>query len=257
VGQPEGEDQQGGRVKPKPAPASLVWHELPTFDQLLEQSQIKVAALRLRLADVPCWRCPDNTVRYEAEGAESAIAAVPSDTHPDAPDKPVTALSLLDKQIGINAAAAKQNVDTIKAMSEPLRAGVELWKAAWDRQETRLGKLEATFDRMLAVLEAGLTHQHERELAVKKQAAAVELRGKTLEVVKQQLPAIVSKWGLTKKAQLAVDLVSSLDPAMVQALIDSDVLTEQQTRDLQELRASVANHTPPTEQPKPPSGDDN
>jgi hypothetical protein len=226
-------------MKPKKAPSSLEWHELPTFDHLKEQSGIKVAALRLRLAEVPCWRCEDNSVRYELEAAEAAIADTPGvlleqQSANDSEATP-TVLGLLNAQIQIGAQAAKQHAETIKAMQAPLMAGVEMCRLSSDRQEKRLSALEATFDRMLASIEQGATSQHERDLAVKKQEASAQLRQQTFGLVKTQLPAIVNKWSITSKATMALGLIESLDPKMVQAFLDGGILSDEQAEALRKL----------------------
>jgi hypothetical protein len=229
-------------MKPRKAPSSLEWHELPTFDHLLEQSKLKVAALRLLLADVPCWRCEDNSVRYDLEASDAAIAdsilnekALVNDV-----DAQPTVLGILNAQIQIGAQAAKQHAETIKAMGEPLKLGVEMCRASSELRETRLSNLEATFDRMLAAIELGATSQHERDLAIKKHDAAAALREKTFGLVKTQLPTIVNKWGLTTQATMALQLIQSLDPKMVSAFLEGGILTEEQAAALRKLSTKPA-----------------
>jgi hypothetical protein len=229
-------------MKPKKAPSSLQWHELPTFDHLKEQSGLKVAALRLLLADVPCWRCEDNTVRYDLEASDAALASsVLAETKAvnDVDTQP-TVLGLLNAQIQIGAQAARQHAETIKAMQAPLMAGVEMCRLSSDRQEKRLSALEATFDRMLAAIETGATSQHERDLALKKHDASAALREKTFGLVKTQLPSIVNKWGLTTQASMALQLVQSLDPKMVSAFLEGGILTDEQAAALRKLSTKPA-----------------
>lgn len=220
-------------MKPKKAPADLEWHELPTFDTLLGLSRLKVSLLRLKLADVPCWKCVDNTVRYDCDAAELAIA---ESVDAKAENGDITAMGLLDKQIQINERSAKQQVELLKAMSEPLRMGMEMWLKAWERQEKRLGNLEGNIDRMYAVIESGLTSEHERELAMKKHDASVELRGKTFNLLKEQGPKIIDKWAMTTKARVAVELIDSLDPDVVDSILATDILEPDQMEKLRQLR---------------------
>jgi hypothetical protein len=259
-------------VRPATATEGLDFEALPTFDDLRDQSGLKTAQLRRLLASVPCWRCRDNSVRYDAEAAAAALArpwrsaelgALEGDDDDDdddddePPKRRPRYLRQADENARISAALSKQALDVMRAMGEPLRQGLELWKASSLRQEARLEKHEANFDRMTLLIQELLTAQNDREIAKQRAEAAADMRKRSVALLESMLPSLVEKWGLTAQASLALELVGSLDPQLIAIVLESGTLTEKQTAILQQLRTQLAKRAPAPAASEPPKGESN
>lgn len=257
-------------------PKGLDWKALPTLEDLqAENPAVKVAELRKALSGVTCYRCADKTLRYDREPAEAAVAAIELAKSDDRVEK-VDLLFLFNKTLSILEGVRRDGKDTIKAMQHPLEKGLELidrgikmLESLLARIEGRLTKHEDDWDRMVKLTEELITAQHSRELQLRKQSEAEKNRGKMVSVVEQNVPTLLSKWGTTREAGLALEFIGSLDPLIAKAFVDSGVLDEKQTAQatallglLEQRKAAKAkaeqakagaNGAPPPAPPPPPS----
>lgn len=258
-------------MKPQPVPEGLEWEGLPTIDELKEQSGIKIAQLRLLLAPVTCFKCPDNRVRYDELAAAEAIsgASVDDDDEQIATFKADGGMSLvfhvLNKVLAILGAMGREKNETIKAMGEPLRAGVELLVKEAGELRKRTGELEENRDKVFRLIEDALSARNDREIKAEREKASIAIRKDLVDTLKGQVPSIVQKWGLTQRASMALDFLGSLDPRVVDGVIASGVLDAKQMAILEQLRvtlpakdsdpATSSPGEPPAEESKPNGGE--
>jgi hypothetical protein len=243
-------------LKAATAPDELEWDELPTFDELVTRTGMSRPKLRAMLTKVPCWRCTDNSVRYSEPEATEALSGAAVDDSEHEPEAKIDLLYLFNKMLGIMAAREKDTRELIKVMGEPLRSGIELWKESSTLQSTRLGDLEKNWDRMVKLVEEGLTAQNDRDIAAQRFKAQQQMRVDAFALVKDQVPSIVQKWGLTSQASTAITFIQSLDPGLIDMVLELGQLTDEQQAMLKQLRASMparpvpAPSSAPTEPPQ-------
>lgn len=252
-------------MKPVTAPDDLEFELLPTFDQLKEESGWKLARLRVALSSVPCWKCSDNTVRYDAAAAAEAISGAAAEVESEESSAVSVSmlktdggvsmvLLVLNKVLGILGSQQKEKNETIKAMGEPLRVGVEMLQKAAERLEKRSSELEENRDRVFKLIEEALTARNDRELAQKREESLMAIRAEMVAMVKDQVPSIVQKWALTTQASKAVEFMQSVDPALIETIVASGALEPHQLQMLQELRASMKVAAPAEPTKEAPNG---
>lgn len=265
-------------MKPTPLPEGNQWAEWPTLEVLQTESGLKVSALRARLAPLPCYRCPDKSVRYEPEASRRAVYADASparssfedDEDDDTGDagagddkQPANMAQLFFLALRMLADQRRESATTIRAMQEPLQAGLSLIREAMGTQAARLAHLEGVWDRMISVSEEMLATQSNRASSERTAEHTRALRQKTFELVKEQLPTLLNKWNLTTRAGLALEFLGSMDPAVLDMVVGSGVLTPEQMTTLERLRASLpkkpapAPAEPPQSESEPPRHTEN
>jgi hypothetical protein len=264
-------------VKPTALPPDTVWQEWPTLETLHAETGLSVGKLRMRLVRVPCYRCPDKSVRYNPAIAREAITAyehgaisgvVDAEDEDDAAEAPTRASNdngnvsidanvLLLRMLGDSR---KDKADAIRAMQAPLETGLTMMKEAMaiqvatnSIQSKRLEHLEGLWDRMVELSEAMIASAAQRELVDRTHADSLALKKRTFELVKDQLPAMLGRWTLTTEASLAMDFLGSLNPMILDHVIESGVLDPDQVAKLTKLRAQLAlrQKKPANDVPKP------
>lgn len=250
-------------MKPGTLPEGAAWHEWPRLELLQVESGVSISKLRVKLAGVPCYRCPDKSVRYEPGAARSALYDREDDDEDD--DDDGTGISaeglstnggafavlamLIREQMRATAETRKERQDTIRVMQAPLELGLKMIEAATATSSKRLEHLESVWDRMIETSEAMIAAQHSRAMLDQKQADTSAMRKNGLALLDKHGPMLMNKWQLTREAQMALQFLGSLDPKIVDVVAATGVLTPEQTELLARLRASFAKHQPPAEQP--------
>lgn len=263
-------------MTPKPLPKKYEksWRKWPSFDDLRGQyPELKVHQLRGLLGSVPCFRCPDQTARYIAEDAAKALlnapvqpaaAAAPATPPPPTPPTPSSrrrrrerddedddddrddielaepkvydAMILFRQCLVLCNDMRQTQVDLANSMQEPLKLGLQLVREQTEMMVARLKHLESVSDRMTTVTESLLSEQAGRELAKLREESAVKLRGKAFEIAAGYVPTIVENFKPTAQATAALEAVSTLEPEVLDAIVDSDEATESQRAAWTKLR---------------------
>jgi hypothetical protein len=233
-------------LKPTTVPDGVAWEALPTFDVLQKRSKLKVSALRVKLADVPCWRCPDNSVRYEESAAAEALGepdAVELDEHEDelaGIDSRDRALMFLLREVLKQLGDARRyNSDVIAAMKAPLERGMELQEKLFSRLMDRLAKHEGDWDRVVKLTEDLMTAQLDRELKAKQVDASIKLRTEALGTVNENLPKFIDRYMVSAEATAALEFMASLPDQLFDIVTETDVLTDEQKAVLGKLRKGL------------------
>lgn len=210
-------------------PKGEPFDHLPTFDALKERSGLKAYALRVRLKAVPCFKCADNSVRYDEAAAAEALEPDPTGDELEDSDAPATgdpvqtALHTTNKTLALFASTVRTLNDTIKVMGEPQKRGIELVDAAVAVLTARLEKYDAQWDRMVLLLEELQSTQAEREAKQQRATEQAAMRKDTFEMAKKVLPDALEKFALTFEATAALDLLRSVDPDILEGLLKPDV----------------------------------
>jgi hypothetical protein len=232
---------------------SNTWQSWPTFDVLHAESDMKIGVLRSRLVAVPCYRCPDKSVRYEPEAAQTAMfgnfSEAANDDDDDQDDeagdgsdgqKPIGIITLTRELMKMLGESRKDRSDVIRVMQQPLDTGIRLLEAVVGVQAARLATLEAQWSRMLVTTEEMIAASHGREATERQAAHSREYKLKAWDFVKENVPTVLGKWSLTTEATMALNLIASLDPKIVDSVVAAGVLDQDQIAVLMRLRESLA-----------------
>jgi hypothetical protein len=244
-------------MKPAPLPEdaakSEAWRGWPKLEQLHAETGLKVSELRAKLVEVPCYRCPDKSVRYEPEAARAAVFAFDDDDDQDDDaeaagiDKELSNVEnthdvyklLCRELLRALREERKDRGELVRSMQAPLDRGLSLIETTIGRQATRLEHLEGVWDRMLKATEDLMSAQAVREVANKQAAHSQKMKEESFGFVKEHLPTMLDRWRLTGEAALAVQFLGSLDPKIVDAVIATGVLDAEQTATLGKLRTAL------------------
>jgi hypothetical protein len=241
-------------MKPAPLPddvaKSEAWRGWPKLEQLHAETGLKVTELRAKLVDVPCFRCPDKSVRYEPEAARAAVFAFEDDDEQDDDAEIARDLEGLDNKDDVykllcrellrnQREERKDRAELIRSMQAPLDRGLQLIEATITRQGARLGELEGVWDRMLLTTETLMSNQTARDLQQKQALHSQKMKEDSFNFVKVHLPTMLDRWQMTGEAALAVEFLASLDPKIVDAVVATGVLDAQQTAMLTKLRTAL------------------
>jgi hypothetical protein len=237
-------------MKPLKLPKDLEWQSLPTFEDLQKRATIRIPALRVRLLDVKCYRCPDNTVRYDEAEAAAALAEAPCESDAvsaiddDADeleqlrsfgggaaqglphDQPISLLALFRMVLGMLADQRKDRADVIKSMQQPLETGLKLTDLMVDKLMARLSKYEDDADDMTRLMREIMDASTDRDLKIKKTEQSIRLRGDMGEMIKKNAPLALQKWTLTREATLAVEVLGSIDPKVFDFVVTPDFIAD-------------------------------
>lgn len=245
-------------MKPKPLPRSIAkdeWESWPTLDELrLKRPDMKLHKLRTLLRDVTCYRCPDQTARYVQEEIDELIEeekdldetvreAVESDGKPSPQlfemmmfREAMRGMSELLKGMG---EMRKMIGDLSTAATEPMKLGLQLLKDNTDMLRARVDHFEGFHDNTLALYEALASQQTTRDLQVQRAKGTEKVREKASDMVLAYLPtvlndlksSIMSGGGTPKQsadAQAALEALRSLEPEVLDAIVDNDGNTPEQ-----------------------------
>jgi hypothetical protein len=263
-------------VKPKPLPKSLgdAWKIWPTLEELHDRNKDqKLHAIRAMLAPVLCYRCKDNTVRYQPELAEAALLGqLPTTDEDDEDDdddgdelsdeirpgkgKMVDVMMLVRELARCVNDARKEKNDTIKAMETPLKVGVSMMTQAMEILVTRNAHYESIHDEMILQREQAASQEFERLAQAQKLQQNQEMRRNMFGLLREQVPAIVSQFQSATEAKIALELVRSFEGPAIDAMLEFGGFSPEQQAMIARLRK-----TPPRPVPKPgpeqaPSKDD-
>lgn len=235
------------------------WSTWPTLEDLHARDRdLKLHAVRALLAPVPCYRCADNSVRYEPELADLALSGQLDEEEAEAGErdselgselsqgKLVDVMVLCRELARMVTDARKEKNEHIKAMESPMKTGVAMMERAMDVMAKRLEHYDELWDGMIATAERLQSQASDRELEAKKQERNHEARKDVFAFAKQQLPAVIANVRTTLEAKAALDLLRSVPVELVDGLMDGDMFTDEQKAWMRTARGPAKQ--PPREQ---------
>ena len=209
---------------------------------------------RIRSGELRVYTCPDRVRRVDPETCSALFGeplvisprAAPSDKPPAPAPAPAPVAAGPDPTGTIVRAVIEQNhrmhetsVGLVKVISEPLNTLLAAYQKTIDSLLSRVASLEAQSDAATALRSELADATQEREISLERHRASEKRRNETLQLLKDQLPAIVGTWisgdSLTGFAQRAPKDV-------VQAIIESAAIAE---HDATILRRAAGLDKPP------------
>jgi hypothetical protein len=241
-------------LKPVAAPEGLEWSELPTFEQLHRDSSLKIAALRTRLVAVRCYKCEDNTVRYDGDEAAAAISngGDAAELLQGDNEGRVDLLGIVKLVLQMLSDVRKDKADVIRSMQGPLDTGLKLVDSMIDKLLKANEKYAHDADASTVLMQTLHEAMFEREIRAQQATQSIKMRDDMTQMVKQQVPTLISKWSLTKEAGLALEVLGKLDPKVFDVLLTPDFIEDTATlakaRELVTILKTRASQQPPAEQ---------
>lgn len=239
-------------MKPRPLPKSIkseLWESWPTMDELrAKHPDLKLHKLRALLRDVTCYRCPDQTARYVQEEIEELIEdeeAFEEGTKPptDEGGRPVP--QLYDSMVLFResmramgelmkgmAELRKMIGDISAAATEPLQLGLGLVRENVELMRGRLQHYEDHHDRSLTAYETLMSLQTDRDLKIDRAKGAGKVREQAAGLAMAYLPTLLqelkSSASSNPTAAAALDALASLEPEVLDSIVESDTHTPDQ-----------------------------
>lgn len=229
-------------------------------------AHLKYGVRRRRVSDriasgtLPCFACPDESVRIPTQALEEAFgkadekepprerARTPRNVVSDADlelDDPVVGMFrecriMLKEEREHSrqqlAARDATNLEQLKLLTTPVSKSVELLQATAERLAARVEFLEQREDSMMREREEMAEFRHVRDLEIQRQSAADSRRAQAIEVLRKEWPTIVNAWASGSLR----GFVSQTKPELVDVLIKSGMLTAQQQAQLMAVLEAMA-----------------
>ena len=221
------------------------WKQWPQAKAAAAELEItqKMLLQFVRQNKISQFRGGDGTWRYRPEELEKLREKMLVGTG-DVPT--FEANASVSDVLAANVALLKQAQDHLEAMmkmiSAPMKVGIDFLTEQSRQINERLGKLEASRDELIATRERLLTEEEMRILLRKQEEGKERRRGEAFELVKEHGPKVLAQLGETFAARspegvAAVKLMNSLDPFLIEGLLEMDLLNDEQKSF---LRAVVA-----------------
>jgi hypothetical protein len=245
-------------MKPRSIPKSIPadeWQSWPTFDDLRAKvPSMKLHKLRAMLRDVTCYRCPDQTARYVQEEIDELIEdeadldeKVKESVGADGAANPALFEMVMFREAMRGMAEVLKGMgemrkmigDMSSAALEPMKLGLQLVKENTDMLRERVQHFEGWHDNTLATYENLASQQTDRDLRVQRAQGAEKVRQKASDLVLAYLPTVLndlkqSMLPSTPKpppppdAAAALDALRSLEPEVLNSIVDADTHTPAQ-----------------------------
>lgn len=231
-------------------PPSPDWEEWPKLEEAAAIIGISSRQLQkwLKSGKAERHQCPDGTYRYSPKHLAELQGAAEEETE----EAELSTAQLVTAMGGYLRTQNDHIKMLVHTIVEPLKANFDGWKAQSEQANARIQTLEAKWLESVLERERLLSEAHERELATKEAEASIRRKDATLDVLKTQVvPAIIKNvQAKNPKAQAAVDLLQTIDPQTIDALLDERVefLTPEQKAKLRIILDKPEPPTPPTPQ---------
>jgi hypothetical protein len=194
----------------------------------------------VRSGKLVAWACPDSTVRLdpdklgelfgqpgEFKGRDRDLSSAERQRRRAAPSSPDLladpVAAMLHEAVAMMRASHGESVGLIKVITDPLNALLQAYKDQNAAQAARIKELEARIDEAEAIRAELADAAHERELRVKREANAERRRDETLQLLKDQVPELVS---LYVSGSSLSGWAKKVPRDALEMLIDSDALAE-------------------------------
>ena len=258
-------------MKPRALPKQYgkEWESWPTFDELrAKRPEMKLHKLRALLRDVTCYRCPDQTARYVQDELDELIdeeEAVQEAMAPNIDEDGKQVPKLYDTMVLFRESMRAQG-ELMKSMAElrrmigdiseaavsPMKLGLDLVRENVDLLRKRVEHYEGYHDETMLLRETMLSQQLDRELRIDKAKGQGKLREQAFSLAMGYLPSLINDLktsaSSSPRAQAALTAVETLEPAILDAIVEQAELTAEQRTAWRRVRDILQ---------KPPGSNDN
>ncbi len=224
------------------------------------QARERQITARIQSGKLPCYYCPDGSCRINREhlvaiwGEPETVAekvnplsAAGREARGDdgRRGKQLTSadLELDDPVVGMFRECREMlrdsradNAALFKAAMAPITTGIQFLSDTCNRAVERVKELEDRWDASMKQREADDEYRHLRDLELARAKATEERRAEVVTLLKGQLPRLVDKWA----GGSLRDFVATLDPALVQTIVDTGVLPPEHLQKLQKMQIEIA-----------------
>lgn len=128
------------------------------------------------------------------------------------------------------------NALLFKNAMDPITKGVKFLEDMCGRAFDRVKELEDRWDLSMKQREQDDEYRHLRDLEISRAKAQEERRAEVVALLKAQLPRLVDKWA----GGSLRDFVATLDPALVQTIVETGVLPAEHLQKLQKMQIEIA-----------------
>lgn len=231
---------------PEPQKNDVPWSVMsnwPTQTKAASRLGITQRRFLALMADgsIKKYKAQDKTIRFDPEELDalrSEIDLSEQSEDIDAEERKA-AIALIREQSDALKDAREHIKQLIAMITEPMRVAQETSANIVAAAIERVKHLEEIRDEMIATREAALDHAAERDAFLAKEKAAEQRKDEAFNLAKANAPKLIAGLEATLfgkgKLKKLVSFVESLDPGMVSFLLDSEVLNEQQRKDLLEI----------------------
>jgi hypothetical protein len=236
-----------------PEPPSPDWDNWPKLDEAAALIGISGRQLQkwVKTGKAERHQCPDGTFRYDPAHLRELQGLATDERE----ESEMSAAQLVG---AMSAYLRTQNThfeSLVKALVDPIKENISSWKDQVIEARKRITELEAQQEQNYKDRERLLSEQQERDLMKQESEAKIKRQDMTLEVLKEQvLPAIVTSMkAKSGQAQAAVELLQSIEPETIDALLAEEVefLTKEQKILLRTILNRPAKAATPTASAEP------
>jgi hypothetical protein len=171
--------------------------------------------------------------RWDPVSIERYLAAEQEDAQKEPEEDPI-GTAYRDQTAALRA--AQSHVESLlRLVTTPAQDQLRLLQDDLARARARIAELESRFDGMIEAREALLSQAQERELAAAEAAQRSARKDRLLKLAENRALPLLDKYLQSGKADVAMRLLESLEPTMVQALATSGLLKPDQLELLKQL----------------------
>jgi signal transduction histidine kinase len=225
-------------------PESDEWKAWPVAAQAkvrlgLTQAQLNQLIVTGRLIR---WSCPDASLRFAEADVDELAEEVKAEQRTreqsqSNKEREQELSSILSRAVALLKISHDHIESMFKLVSDPIQRGTDFLLKVNDQQAKRIAHMEQQHEEMLQTREDLLSAAHERELKARKTEIAGANVRHAIDQISQALGPIAGQilnnmglGGLAGKAHPGLELLQSIDPAMLNSLIQLGMLTPLQVK---------------------------
>ena len=178
---------------------------------------------------VESYKDSSGRIRYEPSGIESLARTV-------APAAGIDVASAF-KEFAFAAKNSAMHAEKLLSLvTVPSERLLDKLSGELAAARARIVYLEERMDAAVAAREALLSQQADRDIQAQSAKAALDRKERIVRIAESRLPAVIDRFlGGGAKAATAMRLLDSLEPAVLEALLSSGILTPEQADLIREL----------------------
>ena len=226
-----------------PDPETTDWRNWPTGNAaaaLLDITPMQVQKLWM-LGEITRFRCPDNCYRFSPEQLAQYLqerSAAP-DGRADPFRDPDVVMKSQEQAMRMLAQAQSHNEKLSDLYAEPINTALRLVQKINERLAERNEALEAKLLEVADLREQMFQQMFDREIARQKAEASEKRKSEAWQLLVKEAPDLFASVRATiagkdpktaKQVEATISLLESLDPNLVTALKELDLLSEDQKK---------------------------
>lgn len=262
-------EQLQQNTRPLVVNGSNEWEGWPVAAQVKVRLGLTQAQLNQLIATgkLTRWSCPDGSNRFAESDIDELSEEVKDqqrarEQSQTSKEREQELSSILSRAVSLLKISQEHTEKLFTMISSPIDRGTTFLLKINDQQAKRIQNMEAQHEEMLSTRETLLSQAHERELKARK----TEIAGANVRHAIDQISAaigpiagqILNNLGLGSlagKAHPGLELLQSIDPAMLNSLIQLGMLTPLQVKLCRQIWPDLEWPEPPpaatSEQPPP------